>query len=378
MALLSSANNMLVVRLFLATLLVTTVESLQSQTLSCNRREALLGLGTLVAPTSPSSAFAAPVSTAVIPAWRLEGGVDFPRLALNTAGLTMDETERAFRNALEAGINHVEFHPGVERDGIARVLRNDKNIHRNSLFLTTKVETNWENNPSPTTAADYVRKQLDRDLSVLGTDYVDMLMLRESPDCAVVQTMWKEMEREKEEGRVRSLGVVNYCEGALKCLLSTAVRKEKPSVNYIQLHVGMGPTSAARAFGESHGIRTFAYGHLGERARPPDDTDLILGNPTLRRIALDHSKTVEDVALRWVLQSGAAASIRPTAEFILGRGVCTDPRCNEGLKASSQAFRWQLTYAEMKEIDALTSPNSNPTLFSSPGCPDSFFAKKRR
>ena len=49
---------------------------------------------------------------------------------------------------------------------------------------------------------------LDEDLAVLGVDYVDMLMLRESPDCAVMQAMWSEMEKAKAEGRVRSLGVV--------------------------------------------------------------------------------------------------------------------------------------------------------------------------
>jgi hypothetical protein len=30
----------------------------------------------------------------------------------------------------------------------------------------------------------------------------------------------------------------------------------------------------------------------------------------------------------------------------------------------------------MEELDALTSPASNPTLFSTTGCPDSFFAGK--
>ena len=39
-----------------------------------------------------------------------------------------------------------------------------------------------------------------------------MLMLRESPDCAVVQAMWAEMEKAKAEGRARSLGVVDYCD----------------------------------------------------------------------------------------------------------------------------------------------------------------------
>ena len=133
--------------------------------------------------------------------------------------------------------------------------------------------------------------------------------------------------------------------------------------------------SKTRSFGESHGIRTFAYGHLGERASPPNDTELLLEDPTLQRIAKAYSRSVDQIALQWVLQSGAAASVRPTSDFGLGWGVCVNPQCAEGLRASGQNFGWKLASKEMREIDALASPNSNPTLFSSPGCSGSFFAK---
>ena len=334
----------------------------------CDRRSALLGVCAAALERSPAHA------AERIPTWRLAGGVEFPTLALNTAGLTVGGSELAFRNAIAAGISHVEFHPGTECNGVARVL---PSVARESVFLNTKIETGWERGTSPSAAAASVRKRLDKDLAVLGVDYVDMLMLRESPDCAVMQAMWSEMEKAKAEGRVRSLGVVNYCEGALKCLLSTA--KERPSVNYVQLHAGMGPDSGGlRAFGESRGIRTFAYGHLGERARPKDDTEELLASPTLQRIGTAHGgRTAEDVALRWVLQSGAAASVRPTSEFILGgRSACdaTSSACADGLRASARAFSWMLTAAEMKEIGAMTSPKGYSTIFSSPGCPDSFFA----
>ena len=110
--------------------------------------------------SSPTEARAS--TTTIIPTWHLndDNKVEFPRLALNTAGLTTDDTERAFRNALDAGISHVEFHPGAECDGVARVLQS-KNFDRKSIFLTTKVETHWEENPSPEMAAAYVQKQLD-------------------------------------------------------------------------------------------------------------------------------------------------------------------------------------------------------------------------
>eukprot|EP00966_Prymnesium_polylepis_P037195 863560-Prymnesium_polylepis.1 len=71
-----------------------------------------------------------------IPSWTLAGNVAFPTLALNTAGLSADGSERAYREAIAAGITHVDFHPGIERDGVARVL---PETDRSKLFLTTKI-----------------------------------------------------------------------------------------------------------------------------------------------------------------------------------------------------------------------------------------------
>ena len=129
----------------------------------------------------------------------------FPTLALNTAGLTEDGAELAFRNALAAGISHVDFHPGIERDGVARVL---PSVSRKSVFLNTKIPTKWEKGwASPSEAAASVSRFLDENLAILGTDYVDMLMLRDSTEPAVMQAMWAEMEKAKADGCVSAVSI---------------------------------------------------------------------------------------------------------------------------------------------------------------------------
>ena len=88
------------------------------------------------------------------------------------------------------------------------------------------------------------------------------------------------------------------------------------------LHVGMGADAGGlRSFGESKGIRTFAYGALGE----PGPSEELLSNPTLRKIGKAHGgRSPEEVALRWVLQTGAACSVRtPDRESI---GATLTPR----------------------------------------------------
>ena len=73
-----------------------------------------------------------------IPSWTLRGNVQFPRLALNTVGLSTEDTVRALESATKYGITHIDFHPGKERDGVAQFLQQPNSV-RSKLFLNTKI-----------------------------------------------------------------------------------------------------------------------------------------------------------------------------------------------------------------------------------------------
>lgn len=340
------------------------------------RRQALIKSSGAIATVTGISLlppFASPASAATsnkIPEWTLEGGVKFPQLALNTVGLSAEDTTRALTYAVAAGVTHVDFHPGQERDGVAQYLKQHPGS-RTKLFLNTKIRK-APPGTTPSEAAERTRAQIEEDFAALGVESVDMLMLRDSPDCAVIQAQWAVLEEALAQKKCRSLGVINFCANALDCVLGNA--KVKPALNYYMLHVGMGlDPRGLRSFGESRGIRTFAYGAAGE----PGPNKQILASPILSRIGEAHGRSPEAVALRWVTQNGCAVSVRPTLDFGLGTGLCTeDNKCKEGMAARANNFGWSLTKNEMKELNALTSPQDNPTLFSSTGCPDSFVMKK--
>ena len=121
----------------LATIALARIASglTQASGLTLDRRALLRGSGAaLAAPLLPAQAGS-------IPTWDLGGGVAMPTLALNTVGLSVEATERAVKFAVDAGVSHVDFHPGIERDGVARGL---PSVARKSVFLTTKVaEAPW-------------------------------------------------------------------------------------------------------------------------------------------------------------------------------------------------------------------------------------------
>lgn len=203
-----------------------------------DRRSAIMGtIGTVIfANNSNMNIASATVTNANnIPNWTLDNNVQFPVLALNTVALNAEETERALGYATSQGIRHVDFHPGKERDGVALYLKNHPEA-RKDLFLNTKIRK-APPGTSAADAADMARKQIEEDLGILGVDQVDMLMLRDSPDCDVIQAQWKVMEEALASGKTRSIGVINFCEKALTCVLETAT--VKPAINYFMWHVGM-------------------------------------------------------------------------------------------------------------------------------------------
>mmetsp|Transcript_17757 Transcript_17757/g.27978 ORF Transcript_17757/g.27978 Transcript_17757/m.27978 type:complete len:400 (-) Transcript_17757:40-1239(-) len=335
-----------------------------------DRRTALVGFGSLAGLSSfgyfPRAEAMKEATNRKFPEWELSNAVRMPLLALNTVALDAKSTELALELAVKEGFTHVDFHPGQERDGVAQYISSDPS-RRDHLFLTTKIRK-AKPGTSPADAADLARAQIDEDLRILNVRQVDMLMLRDSPDCEVMQSQWAVMEEALAAGKTRSVGVVNFCQGALECLLETA--SVKPAVNYYMLHVGMGPDAhGLRPFCESRGIRTFAYGAVGE----PGPNKELLNSPVLKRIGERHGKSPEEVALRWGIQGGSAVSVRPTTNFGLGSGVCSDKNdCGAGLKKRAGVFGWSLSQKDMTELDAMTGPDDNPTLFSSAGCPGAF------
>jgi Aldo/keto reductase family len=185
-----------------------------------------------------------------IPEWTLSlqgeaEAVSMPTLALNTVGLSTEETERAVGYAVSLGMTHIDFHPGKERDGVAAFLQQQQQPHSNTsssttsttttistrskLFLNTKIRK-APPGTLPQDAADQTRQQIRQDLQALHLDQVDMLMLRDSPDPNVIQAQWQVLEEALDKGQTRSIGVINFCQSALEAVLQTA--KIPPALNY--------------------------------------------------------------------------------------------------------------------------------------------------
>lgn len=196
-----------------------------------------------------------------VPDIELADGHRIPQIGLGVLRIGDDQTGQVVESALSVGYRHIDTAAGYQNEGgVGRGLKAagyDAGSRRASLWLTTKLRDSEQ-------GYDSTLRAFDRQLGLLGTDYVDMYMIHwPTPfDWRSAET-WRAFQRLRQEGRVRTLGVCNFREDDLERLhVETG---EYPAVNQFELH----PTWQQRhlaAFCKSRKIAVEAYSPLARGA----------------------------------------------------------------------------------------------------------------
>jgi diketogulonate reductase-like aldo/keto reductase len=189
------------------------------------------------------------------------------------------ECENAVRWALELGYRHVDTAQAYgNEESVGRALR-DSGVPREEVFITTKFY------PAREDPEAEARRSLER----LGVDRVDLYIIhwpQGGPTWA-----WPGMERARERGYARSIGVSNYSAGELDELLSVAATP--PVVNQVQFSPFKDRRTLLEA-SERRGVAVEAYSPLG--------TGRHLSDERVRQIAERVGRTPAQVLLRWCVQ----------------------------------------------------------------------------
>ena len=226
-----------------------------------------------------------------IPSLHLNDGHAIPQIGLGTWPLKDDEVAPIIVTAIENGYRHIDTAAryGNER-GVGQGIRNS-GIAREELFVTTKLDGEWQGD-------DRAIGGLDACLERLGLDYVDLLLIHwPLPKRDEFVSTWKTFEKLVAAGKTRSIGVSNFKPAHLERLRQETDRV--PAVNQIQLNPQI-TRPEQRAYDEQHGIVTVSWGPLGPR------TDL-LSRPILTKLAQQYGKTPAQIVLRWHIELGLVA-----------------------------------------------------------------------
>jgi diketogulonate reductase-like aldo/keto reductase len=253
-------------------------------------------------------------------------GAEIPQIGFGTSGLG-DKAGEIVAAALKAGYRHIDtaWKYGTER-GVGEGMR-ASGLRREEIFLTTKVSHEYLR------TADFERSTEDS-LKTLGVDYVDLLLIHwPNPEIPLPEPV-AALAKMKRTGLTRHIGVANFP----VALLDEAVRlcPEPLVTDQVEYHPYLDQTKLLAAC-RRHGIVLTAYCPLG-RGR-------LINDPVIGEIARSRSKTVAQVALRWLVQQD---------------GVVPIPRSSNPTRMAENldVFGFTLSADEMARIAALKRPNA--------------------
>lgn len=231
-------------------------------------------------------------------AFALSNGVKMPCLGFGTwQSSDGEEAYNAVLSALRLGYRHIDTAAayGNEKSvgrAIADFLK-ESSVRRSDLFITTKL---WNEDHGYENA----KKAIEVSLEKLGLDYLDLYLIH-WPNPVKFRSCWQKanaeswaaMEEAVDAGKIRAIGISNFCERHIDELLKTA--KIKPMVNQIKVCPGQ-PQKELADYSRSLGMVVEGYSPLG--------TGGIFKNAEIQQLAEKYGRTVAQVCIRWCLQQG--------------------------------------------------------------------------
>jgi 2,5-diketo-D-gluconate reductase B len=259
-------------------------------------------------------------------------GATMPVIGLGTSGMG-DVRAETIATALKLGYRHIDtaWKYGTERQ-VGEGMR-ASGVPRPDIFLCTKVSHEYLH------AGDFARS-VDESLQTLGVDYVDLLLVHwPNLEIPLAETMTA-LAKAKRQGLAHNIGVANFNVALLDQAI--ALCPEPLVTLQAEYHPYLDQTTLLNAC-RARGLIYTAYCPLG-RGR-------LFKEPVLAEIARHKSKTIAQVALRWLIQKEIVAPIPRSS--------------NPGRLAENMAvFDFSLSDEEMKRIDALKRPDgriANPS-----------------
>jgi 2,5-diketo-D-gluconate reductase A len=230
------------------------------------------------------------------PAVRLADGIEVPQLGLTLFQVPPEETGGVIEQALEAGYRHFDTaaaHGNERQVGQALAA---SGLPREAYFVTSKLSDLPQD---PQSTLDAFEASLER----LGLDHVDLCLINGSgSEAERLPGAWQALEWVHREEAARAIGVANF--GAAELDLLERERSRRPAVNQVELHPRLQRPELC-ALHAARGIATEAWSPLGQEE--------LLADPVISRLAGCHGKTPAQVVLRWQLQLGHVAIIKPVS-----------------------------------------------------------------
>lgn len=255
----------------------------------------------------------------------LNNGINTPILGFGTYRINPSTTAKYVTMAINTGYRLFDTAQYYQNEaGVGQAI-NESGIPRDQFFLTTKART-----------GDYeaTKQSIDKSLRTAHQDYFDLMLVHfPMPDYLGTYRALQEAYR---VGKLRAIGVSNFDRSELQQVLDHF--EVVLAVNQIETNVYIQDQPLAR-FMKEHNIVQEAYAPLDEGPNP------MFHDPLLNRLAQKYGKSVAQIMLKFLVQSG-----------LMTIPGSTNP---QHIKENIALFDFQLTAAEMNELRKLDRGTSN-------------------
>jgi len=227
------------------------------------------------------------IDPSTVPAIALNDGTTIPQIGFGLWQVPPSEAEAASAEALAVGYRHLDSAAVYANEAEAGAALAKSGLAREDVYVTTKL---W----NPDHGYDEAMRAFDTSMTKLGFEQLDLYLIHwQCKQHGKFIDTWRALIDLQKSGRVKSIGVSNFKEPALRQLIdATGVI---PVLNQIELHPWL-PQLDMRAVHAEYGIATESWSPLA--------SGQLIDDPTLARIATKHGKSTAQVMIRWHLQQG--------------------------------------------------------------------------
>lgn len=196
-------------------------------------------------------------------------------------------------NALKMGYRLIDYSASYGDGSLLGEAIKKSGINREEIFITTRISNKAQMNHK-------VREQFMSFIKNLGVDYVDLLQFH-WPVPGLYLDTWREMEKLKDEGYVKHLGVANCHQHHLEEIIN--ICKYRPEVGQFEIHPLFTQKPLINYYREM-GILVEAYTPIARY------DDRLVRLPLLKRLEKKYNKTFVQIILRWHVQNGIIPLVR--------------------------------------------------------------------
>lgn len=225
-------------------------------------------------------------------------------------------------NALKTGYRLLDYSSAYGDGKLVGEAIKKSGIDYNNLFITTRVSNRAQREHR-------VREQFMNFIHNTGIDHVDLLQFH-WPVTGLYLDTWHEMEKLKDEGLVKHLGVANCHQHHLEEIFK--ICKYRPEVGQFEIHPLFTQKPLIEYY-KQQGIVVEAYTPIARY------DDRLVRLPLLKRLEQKYNKTFVQIILRWHIQNGCIPLVRSL-----------NPKHQQ---ENFDIFDFELSDEDMKAIDSI-------------------------